>query len=707
MLSLTLTSWNEECGNANGAVVSMVGGGVPPYTYDWSNGSTDYQILGLVAGTYSLTVTDGNSDQVTQQVTIVNVPNLEVPPDAYYNGLVQVSNAGNYPCTGMCNGGYGWSEYAFNPYAVQPLTYDPVPYYAVPGSGASFTGYCAYDYPILTITDANGCSGTFPISQVPELFAPPFYLLGTEPSCVSTGTITVEVGAGWYGDIELRDDGGLTLQGPIGINQTPWTFTGLAPGDYTVVRSSFLTTDPCEELVNATVADMGPNCGIVSGAVFFDHDQDCVKDGNDEGIPYRVMTIMPGSEYAITNGYGAYDRGLLYGNYTVGQPIAGLQQLCPANDPVPFVVTSLDPNPVVDFADSSLIPLDVSASLSSTVARPGFVVTYYAHFSNSSGQVSAAMDANFIFDPLLSLVSVLPAPTSTVGNTISWSGLPNLGAFASGTLVVQLLVPPDPGLIGTVLNAAFDVSQPFAETTLANNNAAQGTTVVGSYDPNDKVARTSSGSSNTYYFIPLDEYVDYTIRFQNTGTDTAFTVVVTDTLEEDLDMSSFQQGLASHPFNVSFKPGRVVEWRFENILLPDSNTNEAASHGLVTFRIQPQQPLVAGTTISNAADIFFDFNPPVRTPPSVLVADLGTAVAGTNERRISLFPNPAHRSIAIVANGAIERVDISAADGRSIRTQRASGEQVDVTIEDLAAGSYVLSLRLVDGTILRQRFIKE
>ena len=72
------------------------------------------------------------------------------------------------------------------------------------------------------------------------------------------------------------------------------------------------------------------------------------------------------------------------------------------------------------------------------------------------------------------------------------------------------------------------------------------TTVVGSYDPNDKVASTSSGSSSTLYFIDEDEWIDYTIRFQNTGTAEAIDVVVTDTLPAEFDMSSFEQGAASH-----------------------------------------------------------------------------------------------------------------------------------------------------------------
>ena len=78
-------------------------------------------------------------------------------------------------------------------------------------------------------------------------------------------------------------------------------------------------------------------------------------------------------------------------------------------------------------------------------------------------------------------------------------------------------------------------------------------------------------------------------------------MVVTDTLAQELDMTTFEPGVGSHPYTVSFKPGRAVEWRFENILLPDSNVNEPNSHGLLSFRIHPVQPTLPGTLIENIA----------------------------------------------------------------------------------------------------------
>ena len=119
---------------------------------------------------------------------------------------------------------------------------------------------------------------------------------------------------------------------------------------------------------------------------------------------------------------------------------------------------------------------------------------------------------------------------------------------------------------------------------------------------------TSTRASDALYFIGQDEWIDYTIRFQNTGTDTAFHVIVTDTLPGTLDLATLEVGAASHAFTWALREQGTLKFRFFDILLPDSNVNEASSHGSVSFRIRPKQPLVPGTVIENMANIYFDFN---------------------------------------------------------------------------------------------------
>lgn len=137
--------------------------------------------------------------------------------------------------------------------------------------------------------------------------------------------------------------------------------------------------------------------------------------------------------------------------------------------------------------------------------------------------------------------------------------------------------------------------------------------IVDSFDPNDKQVVPAGITAN--HNIKGDEYLEYTIRFQNTGTASAINIRITDELDERLDLSSLKIGAASHPMVWEKQTGSntTLVWRFININLPDSTTNEPGSHGFVKFRIKPKQGLSKGTVIKNKADIYFDYNSPIET----------------------------------------------------------------------------------------------
>ncbi|MBK8427474.1 MAG: hypothetical protein IPL27_16535 [Lewinellaceae bacterium] len=84
------------------------------------------------------------------------------------------------------------------------------------------------------------------------------------------------------------------------------------------------------------------------------------------------------------------------------------------------------------------------------------------------------------------------------------------------------------------------------------------------------------------------EEIEYLIRFQNTGTDTAFTVMIMDTISTLFDITSLRPGASSHPYTFNLLGQGVAQFVFSNIMLPDSNVNEVASHGFVKLTIAPK-----------------------------------------------------------------------------------------------------------------------
>jgi uncharacterized protein (TIGR02145 family)/uncharacterized repeat protein (TIGR01451 family) len=134
--------------------------------------------------------------------------------------------------------------------------------------------------------------------------------------------------------------------------------------------------------------------------------------------------------------------------------------------------------------------------------------------------------------------------------------------------------------------------------------------VTGAYDPNDKQGYPIGiGISNE---IQPNQQLQYVIRFQNTGNDTAFNVIIRDTISENLDINTINSGVSSHNylFNIN---GRIAEWYFPQIMLPDSNVNEPASNGFITFTINQIPNLPGASQITNRAAIYFDFNEPIIT----------------------------------------------------------------------------------------------
>lgn len=156
---------------------------------------------------------------------------------------------------------------------------------------------------------------------------------------------------------------------------------------------------------------------------------------------------------------------------------------------------------------------------------------------------------------------------------------------------------------GFVIQYPLNDADPFVDTDCREN--------TGSYDPNDKQGFPVGYGPE--HFIEPNTDIEYLIRFQNTGTDTAITVVIRDTLSPFLDPTSIEVGGGSHSFRYELYGTGILKFTFDEIMLPDSNINEPASHGFVKFRIKQRENVPLGTTIYNSAAIYFDFNEPIIT----------------------------------------------------------------------------------------------
>lgn len=231
-----------------------------------------------------------------------------------------------------------------------------------------------------------------------------------------------------------------------------------------------------------------------------------------------------------------------------------------------------------------------------------------------------------------------------------------------------------------------------------------------SYDPNDKRGFPSGVSVSN--FIETNQSLEYMIRFQNTGNDTAFRVIIRDTLDlQTLDITTLQAGATSHSgrFRV-YGPG-IAEWTFDNILLPDSNVNEPASHGFVQFSIDQQLNNPVSTVIENTAEIYFDYNVPVRTNTAWhtiggvleefvqidLVVDDPTGIDPADPVSITAYPNPFTEFFTVKVTGAsFLQLELTLFDmnGQIVKRSQIQGtDRIQVLREGLTAGTFVYELK--------------
>ena len=178
--------------------------------------------------------------------------------------------------------------------------------------------------------------------------------------------------------------------------------------------------------------------------------------------------------------------------------------------------------------------------------------------------------------------------------------------------------------------------------------------------------------------------------------------MITDTLPSTLDPSTFELGVRSNACIPQLTGQGVLRFIFPNIQLPDSNTNEPRSHGLVQFRIKPKLPLVPGTSIENIANIYFDFNPPIITEPSVLVAEFSTGVSEHSSGEMLIYPNPASDGFHVALSGKrTAQLSLRDLHGRVVRVVSVPNDRIWMDTSGLADGSYLMEAISTSGTRYR------
>jgi uncharacterized repeat protein (TIGR01451 family) len=259
-------------------------------------------------------------------------------------------------------------------------------------------------------------------------------------------------------------------------------------------------------------------------------------------------------------------------------------------------------------------------------------------------------------------------------------------------------IPPIPTVnLGQLVTHSVTIDC-ASDVDLSNNNAALTQLVVGSYDPNEK-SESHGGKIGLDHFNNND-YLYYTVQFENTGTANAQFIRVDDNLDAGLDESTFEMISASHTVNTK-REGNQLTWHFYNINLPPTVNNPASSHGYVHFKIKPKTGYAVGDIIPNKASIYFDYNPAIitNTCNTEFFQTLGNPSFIANT--ITLYPNPASNSVQITnsLNETITNIAIYEVSGKLVKQiSGANQSQITVDLQNLAKGLYFLEIATASNT---------
>lgn len=335
---------------------------------------------------------------------------------------------------------------------------------------------------------------------------------------------------------------------------------------------------------------------------------------------------------------------------------------------------------------------DASVSLyNSNNPRPGFPYILNVHYTNyglnpiANGTLTFTKDSNLTISSV-SQTGIIDTPT---GFTYDFT---NLAPNEYRNIQVTFFVPTIPTVsLGQLVSNSVTIQTP-SDSNSSNNQSFYSQPIVGSYDPNDK--SESHGGKIGLDTFTNNDYLYYTIQFENTGTANAEFVKVEDVLNNRLDETTFEMITASHNINTK-REGNHLTWHFYSINLPPTSLNPTGSHGTIYFRIKPKSGYAIGDIIPNTASIYFDYNPAIVT--NTCNTEFFRTLSSTTftPDSVSMYPNPASNLVTITNSNTekISSVVIYEVSGKRIFTlKNDSVATISIDVSHFSKGIYLVDL---------------
>jgi uncharacterized repeat protein (TIGR01451 family) len=405
---------------------------------------------------------------------------------------------------------------------------------------------------------------------------------------------------------------------------------------------------------------------FVKGNLFYDNNKNGLKETTEVGISKYPVRINPSGLIVYPDRNGDFSfAGTPGEKYTMELPDAASFNY--TSQPLPYTFIESEnnklgvtlANPTPEIRTNFITPWPRCGTTGKTtlqIENVGFEPIDKAQFvlvSDPMAEINSAEALEQKADTLVfELNNLLPLNPQSLSYEVTFPG----GEMTGQKLTFQLL------------------SSIYDKGSIIKSEKDSITTIVRcSFDPNDKaVTPAGIGEDN---FTLKNSTLSYLIRFENTGNDTAYTVTVYDTLDVNMDLSTFAVLGSSHKVITELSQEGVLIFHFEDIMLPDNKTDLENAQGFVRFAIKPKTGLAENTVVKNKAGIVFDSNTPVITNETfnTLVTTLPvlTAINAVRENKNLVYPNPA-TNMVYITNTNTTKVEVYDFTGRQISTYEKS-----------------------------------
>ena len=439
----------------------------------------------------------------------------------------------------------------------------------------------------------------------------------------------------------------------------------------------------------------GGNFNTLTGKFIFDADNNGCDASDPSSIQLQKINILnngiinsavASNHYSLYEGLGTYLITPINANpsiFTYTPNDASITFTNNQNNTISqdFCITSNGIHPDLEIV---IVP--------SGVAKPGFGAGYNIVYKNKGNQIQSG-DIQLNYDNKVYNVSDgNNLAVSNSNGTIKWN-YNALKPFESRMFYIHATInsPADvnPVNIGDILTFTASINPSIGDETQTDNSFIFNQTVVGAYDPNIVTCLEGTEVSDE----EIGNYLHYTVDFENTGNYPAENIVVKEILDETkYDINTLQILNSSNPMNVKIT-GNKIEYIFENIQL------QANQHGNLLMKTKTLPILKKGDDASRSADIYFDYNLPVKTNDEKTTFNkLTTGLELTSiDQTITIFPNPSNGIFNIKSENQTDKVEVFDASGRLLIMKIGSDNSSKVDITNQEQGIYFLKITTDKG----------